>query len=253
MEEHMSEVPVISGPPYWGVDSVAPADKPFGDAPTLYDYVVNCSKGKAPAFFGRYLTPAEYQKITDSEIQFLRSKGCKLILNYNQLSSGTVAVGGAAGRASGRAHATKAAFFAAQIGAPAIRFGPIVYLYANIDSGYIPTVDWIVGWWDGLWDNGFGPGLYYPAAGSKKIGEAVKLCKIPDPEFWISLWSWSGASRGSTNVNVDVFSPAPPFGHFRAVDVWQYAYRCFPYGGDTKKCFDMNLASQTGYDIMWAC
>jgi hypothetical protein len=37
------------------------------------------------------------------------------------------------------------------------------------------------------------------------------------------------------------------------VDVWQYGAQCFPYRGDLTKSFDMNLASQTGYDMMWRC
>jgi hypothetical protein len=72
-------------------------------------------------------------------------------------------------------------------------------------------------------------------------------------ELWCSVWSWAGQSQGSTNVSNNQFTPNPPADTPYVVDVWQYGAQCFPYRGDLTKSFDMNLASQTGYDMMWRC
>ena len=241
----------IVGPPYWGVDCVAPAHKPFGDEPTLYDYVVKQSNGRLPAYFGRYLTPAEYQKVTQPEVEFLSSRGCRILLNYNQFGASAVATKGQAGRDNARAHAAMAANFARGIGVPSIRISPAVFLYANIDSGFKPSSDWIAAWWDGLWDEGFGPGLYFPAAGSTTIANAVAKCNIPEAQYWISIWSWSGQSQKGKNTSASDFLAVPPVFLPWAVDIWQYSTKCFAYGGDDNKSFDMNLATQVGYEIMW--
>lgn len=250
----MSEIykAMIEGPPYCGVDSVKPANQPVGGSktPTLYDYVLEKSKGRPPAFFGRYLT-AERNKdqlITEGELQFLSDRNCKILLNYNQLSSGAVQQPFAFGQMA----ADKAANAASDLGAPSSIGSPSAWIYANIDAGYSPKVDWILGWWDGLWKRGYGPGLYYPAAGSTTIGKALETCDtIPNIELWCSVCSWSNTHFGSSNVDANTFAPIPPKGSPWVVEVWQYGAKCFPRGGTPM--FDMNLASQRGYDRMWEC
>jgi hypothetical protein len=251
-------VPVrtIDGPPYWGVDSVAPADRPFGDSPTLYDYVLSRSNGRPPAFFGRYLTPADTQRVTDSERAFLSQRSCKLILNYNQLRRATVETPGAKGRESGTHHANAAADLASGPGieAPANVGAPTVWLYANIDELYNPTVEWIAGWWEGLWGRGYGPGIYFPAGkDSVKVANAMKVCSVPDIRAWCSVWSWAGQSKGSTNVEKNQFTTNLPPAYADCVHVWQYGAQCFKYAGDKTRSFDMNLATEVGYGRMWEC
>ncbi|MGD0007059.1 MAG: glycoside hydrolase domain-containing protein [Terriglobia bacterium] len=246
-----TEKPIIDGPPYWGVDSVKPANQPVGGSktPTLYDYVLEKSKGRPPAFFGRYLTAArnKEQLITETELQFLSDRNCRILLNYNQLSSGAVQQPFPFGQMA----ADKAANAASDLGAPSSIGSPSVWIYANIDAGYSPKVEWILGWWDGLWKHGYGPGIYFQlSAGSTKIAQAIETCgTIPKIELWCSVWSWASQHFGSRNVEANTFAPFPVKGHPSAVEVWQYGAKCFPYGGTPM--FDMSLANQQGYDRMW--
>ena len=247
----------IDGPPYWGVDCVAPAHKPLGDSPTLYDYVLANSNGRQPAFFGRYLTPSSLQRITADEQKFLRERNSKLLLNYNQLSKQGVAGKGPGARQSGKDKAYAAANLASdpEVGAPAKTGAPTIWIYANIDSGYDPSVEWIQGWWDGLWERGYAPGLYFPAGkDSAKVATAMNgYNTIPNIRAWCSVWSWAGSSKGTRNVSKNEFTTDLPPTYAECVQVWQYGGQCFKYHGDETRSFDMNLATQAGYDKMWRC
>jgi hypothetical protein len=246
-----NENSIIDGPPYWGVDSVKPANQPLGgpNTPTLYDYVLGKSQGRVPAFFGRYLTAErnKAQLITEEELQYLSDRNCKILLNYNQLSSGAVQQP----FSFGQMQADRAASAASDLGAPTNIGSPRVWIYANIDAGYSPTVDWILGWWDGLWKHGYGPGIYFQlGAASTKIAKAIETCDtIPNIDTWCSVWSWACQHFGSKDVKANAFAPFPVKGHPSAVEVWQYGAKCFPWGGTPM--FDMNLATQRGYDRMW--
>ncbi len=247
----MGDDAAISGPPYWGVDSVKPANQPAqakGFRGAYYDWIVQIANGRKPAFFGRYLTADsnKYQKITPEEIEFLGARNCRMLLNYNQLSSAVVR----GNRVSGDGHARMAADAARKIGAPTCH-PPIIWLYANIDSEYQPSVDWLVGWLEGLMSRGYGPGLYFPAGGSKTCGNAIMACKnIPEPDYWISIWSWSQMSKQTKNTAKTDFSPVQPVGCGDVVDVLQYGGNCFAGEGVGVK-FDMNMANERGYDRMW--
>jgi hypothetical protein len=269
--------PPIVPPPYWGVDCVAQADQPFLNSPTLWDYVLECSTPRrqkancvqpAPAFFGRYLTRVEKQGITQSERIFLRDRNCKLLLCYNELTNHDHPISflrekGDAVYAWGRDCARNAADLALKVKAPS---GGKVYIYANIDAGYQPSEDFICGWWEGLWGEGlvdqgrrYAPGLYFPAGtGSTLIGRAMKRCKIPGIESLCSIWSWAGQHQRTTDVDRHVFNPPLPSTP-NNVDVWQYATTCFahnvPVPGQKPytASFDMDLATQQGYDRMWDC
>ncbi len=246
-EDTIGEFEIV-GPPYWGVDSVAQAHIPFGGQPTLYDFVTKHSNGRPPAFFGRYLTTNSLQRILFEEILFLASKKCKILLCYNGMRSGEVFK---ATRKQGADHANRAADRAQALGVLSSRFSPSVWIYANIDSGYQPSDDWMAGWWDGLWDRGYGPGIYYTASTiSTLIKRSLEKCKkIPSPPSrWLSAWSNCSSSKRCKDGNVIRIPPqfTPPQPHTPGViDVWQYAGPCFNNG------FDMNLANQRGYHRMW--
>jgi len=242
----------ISGPPFWGVDTVLPADKPYGNHTTFYDYLLEKSEGRPPAFIGRYLVPSSntHQKIDASEVYYLAQKQCKILLNYNQFRIGTVRQNGNAGRDSGISHANDAANLAQQLGVRPSVGSPSVWIYANIDAGYQPTAAWLAGWFDGIWSRGFGPGIYYKAhVGSTLVDRAVAECKIVPgaPFLWLSVWSWDTPVRSCKSGNslrIPPYTPANPT-TLGVVDTWQYAGVCFG------KAFDMDLASQRGYDRMW--
>ncbi len=243
---------LIVGPPFWGVDSVAPAHKKYRSEPepTLYDYITRLSNGGPPAFFGRYLTTDSEQRIEFDEILFLASKKCKILLCYNGMETYDVKT-----RERGLFHANRAADRAKALGVRSSIFSPSVWIYANIDSNdnsYKPTKDWMAGWWDGLWDRGYGPGTYYSASPiSNLIERSFKECKkIPGPPSrWLSAWTshnHSGARNCKNGKYLRIppqFSPAQPH-TLGIVDVWQYARDC-------NNAFDMNLANQRGYDKMW--
>ena len=245
-EDIIGDVEIV-GPPYWGVDSVAPAHKRFGGEPTLYDFVTIHSNGRPPAFFGRYLTLNDKQRITFDEVLFLASKKCKILLCYNQMSIAEVRKD----YKNGLFHANRAADRANALPVRQSKFSPLVWIYANIDSGYQPTKYWLAGWWDGLWDRGYGPGIYYTAhVDSTLIQQSFEKCKkIPAPaSLWLSAWSNCSSSKACKDGNIlripPQFTPDQPQTP-GVVDVWQYAGPCF------NNAFDMNLSNQRGYDRMW--
>jgi hypothetical protein len=247
--------PTLSGSTFWGVDCIGQADKPLGNTPTAYDYVLSKSDGRPPAFFGRYLTPNQYQYISESEKAYLRDRNCRILLCFNDFYGSEVQKG----RDSGLLYASRAADMARRLQVPASPGAPLVHIYANIDSGFIPTVEWLAGWLDGVWSAGYGPGLYYSAAGSTRLGKAFERCSVPNPDQTIAIWTWSEKKSyvhhegNKATVVVPPFSPTPPKGHPNVVRVWQYAGPCFPYKGDRKKSFDMNVANSAGYRTMWQC
>jgi hypothetical protein len=143
----------------WGVDSLLPANSQLlgvPGKPLLYDFVVS-KLGRAPAFWGRYVVGAPNHILTQGEVDFLFSKtpACRILPIYNRAR---ITLDFAAGRQDAK-DAVKACTSGAthQLHVP-----DRVFVYADIEPTWKPTKEWILGWWDGMWNSRLGGvgGLY---------------------------------------------------------------------------------------------
>ena len=70
----------------YGVDSTVPADTKLTNGYTLYDWVMR--KSCFPSFWARNLSGAG--ALSAEEVEFLRSKGCKIGCIYNDLKEDVI-------------------------------------------------------------------------------------------------------------------------------------------------------------------
>lgn len=262
---------------YWGVDSVAQSNEPYPhkDSPTTrYDYVMNNYRHEIN-FFGRYLTPYAGQRIECKEIKFLQERKCRLLLCYNSMSREDVKKDRQDGYNNGLLHGSEAAHRARDVlkvppVTPATRSTQLrIYIYANIDTGktielsYHPTYYWMAGWWDGLWQNGFGPGIYFTAGpGSTLVERSIEKCKDVPDIITISVWTnYTYRDRKIKIIDTPGTCIKAPQSiptvlnkkdntidntiALGLVDVWQYAGNCL------NGAVDLNLATQNGYKRLW--
>lgn len=127
----------------WGVDSVNPASHMLGTQ-SHYDFVVD-HMGVQPHYYGRYLS-----MLTPAEVTFLAARQCKILPIKNGLDN---VFGG--GLREGVKAATDAASTATTLG---ITAG--VVLYADIEPGWAPTRDFLLGWMLGISASKYQDGIY---------------------------------------------------------------------------------------------
>lgn len=243
---------------YWGVDSANPANHKLGGVkghPTLYDYVAE-QCGQAPDFWGRYVGGAF--AITQAEVDFLFSKGTRILVIYNGATNSKSSVGG--DYKAGVHDAKMAIAGADKAGVPAG-----VWIYGDIEPGWKCTSDWFKGWWDTMFTSPYGGmgGLYEnPLAWNadnfaKPYLKALKgdsPVVYQDPptkaRYLYSQQKCKGCIKPG-DITFD-FSPAEPEGVWGVTVLWQYAIDCFKLPGSKWGLIDMDLADWRGYASMWA-
>jgi hypothetical protein len=234
---------------FWGVDSVAPAHLPVqgsGKA-TFYEYLV--AKNLKPQFFGRYLVGSKEQILTAGEAQYLLSNKCRILPIYREAipTEKSTALDGAT--AAGRAITA----------ATALGMPNGVYIYADIEPLWKPSVDYIIGWCTAMSLSKFGGcGGFYCNNWSlsdfmRSYKTAFNKMDVPMKESKINLWCQyppKGCSQAAASFD---FAPARPLFHLSGPVVWQYAINCLKQniGGNMIGLIDMNLATQRGFDGMW--
>jgi hypothetical protein len=128
---------------YWGLNSVSAPNSRVGQE-YLYDYVVR-ELGRTPEFWGRYIGFSPNQ-IQQSEIDFLRGRGCRIAFLYNGVRRRRGAyIRGSAGYRSGGEHAEEAVRRALALNVP-----HNVRIYCDLE-GWRATPEWLRGWWDTMY------------------------------------------------------------------------------------------------------
>lgn len=234
---------------FFGVDSylIATESRAVHGNKTLYDYVVQTKD--TPDFWGRYIGGAnDKNKLTRKEASELLSKGCMILPIYNKIRH-------TGGKAEGLEDAKNAIKAALELKMP-----ENVYIYANIESHWKPTVPWILGWCEGMFRSVYGgaggfycnPSIwgYFRYRYADAIKEAAKGKLMPHLAHYTKLFVL-GPSKGCQAKWSDLnFAEA-----FRHPDnpngtvLWQYAINCDKRG--KHGLYDQILAIERGLHTLW--
>ncbi len=154
----------------FGVNSVTPINKKLKNGHTMYDWVVR--KNCYPAFCMRTLTGDN--KIIPEEIEFLKAKGCKIGLVFNDLTEKEVSA------ISGVLSAERAVNAALELGVP-VNTG--IVLFAEIKPEWSVNHNWMISFASTLRAKGFVAGFIGNTDSSKNFnfdrqtGHFVKATK----------------------------------------------------------------------------
>lgn len=204
---------------------------------------------RQPDFWGRYLGR---HQITAGEAEYIfeQSGGkCRILLAYNNV--GPVGVRG--NRQAGIDAARDAIARATALNVPRGTF-----IYCDIEGKYRPSVDFIQGWWEGMWNSIYGgaggiyckttePNFVRPYLSAVRAGNPTLA---PDFPIWARyLWTTRPQVSGRHKPgDYSIFAPIEPSdtqGGLQGVTVI-HQYALDKYG-----MVDFDLANQAGYDSMW--
>lgn len=130
----------------YGVDSAYPATVRLTNGYTLYDWVMRMSC--YPTFWGRYIT-GEW-KVKPKELEFLRSKKCKIPCLLRHFKEEVVASN------DGKRDAKIAVAAAKELDIPQNKG---IALFADIPSSWQVNHNWMIGFSNVLLENGYLPGF----------------------------------------------------------------------------------------------
>ncbi len=222
---------------FWGVDSASPASGRYANQ-LLYDYVRQLAGGM-PAFWGRYI--GGRYSLTPAEVGFLHSRGCRILVVYNDTLNNPSSVQG--GLAEGTADAQKAVQAAQTLAVPLN-----VCIFADIETGWPVSADWCKGWATGVKQSGYKAGFYGNPlrTNASCFSEPYGAAYNAEPALADSLIFSSEPEPGcSTAGNAPPFAPSTPSCNVAGTVVWQYAENCF--SGQV----DQDLAIDAGMAAMW--
>ena len=140
----------------YGVDSTAFSNTPLTNGYTLYDWVMR--KSCFPSFWGRSLTGEN--PITKSEIEFLKSKNCKIALIIRNLTEVSVSCN------NGEEDALNAIKAAEAISVPKNKN---IVLFAEILPDWSINHNWMISFANTLVNNGYLPGFIGNTDSSKNF------------------------------------------------------------------------------------
>jgi hypothetical protein len=211
---------------FWGVDSSVSVDE------EIWRYV-HKNFGE-PDFWGRYLStvPNTSEGLTKKEIQYLRSKGIKVMPIFNNFTR-TV------GRQEGRVAARNAIYNAKRLG---IRKGTV--LFANVERFFDVDASWLIGYVETMYTSIYRPGFYYdPIEGdfNQVYCHAVEQSELVKNQA--VLWSAKPEKGVSSKRKQPKFNPRKPN---CPSNVWAWQY-----GRDARiSPVDTNLADLKLYQLM---
>jgi hypothetical protein len=180
--------------------------------------------GGAPSWWGRYL--AEYA-VSREEVSWLHSRGAAVLLIWNGSSGKDVAQEEPSGRAA--AHAAVEA--ARRLGAP---LGTAIVV--DVEAGWEPTAEWLVGWAEGVAAAGYVPGWYVAPEASVIVPLTAARAVSPAARgglVWVAAWLAAGAMPAP--LPAEDACPSVAGG---PADLWQFA-GSVPVGGAS---VDISLA-----------
>ncbi|GEM_PF-1742635 len=243
IQQYQDHVGSSDDPNYWGVDSCAAANSMVGSQ-TLFDYVAQ-QAGSAPAFWGRYIGSS--CSLTAAEVSFLHGKNCKILVVYFDTTAQSVS----GNYQSGVNDATGAINAAQALGVPRG-----VVIFADIESSWHPSTQWIQGWSDTMFDSIYaGAGGLYANTLSQFSTFDGAYCPAFSNDFKIQasvgfIWA-SEPEPGCTSAsNAPAFAPATPPCNDGAVVAWQYAENCFAQPGGLG-AVDEDLITPTLWYHLW--
>lgn len=242
---------------HWGVDSISRADEAQASTGTLYDFVVR-RMGMQPRFWGRYLPG-----LTTDEVDFLHGLDVRVLPIYN--GAGPASVAG--GRANGVFDAGQAIALATARGVPAN-----VAVYGDIEPGWSPTSEWIIGWWQAFAPSPYFDGIYcnpivgnpFRVAFETAFDQRPALGLTADTMVWSQQWQVPnlagnrGCPVGRTARSL-AFAPEVPTRSADTVGLWQFKINCLPFPGSTDVAagftgngkIDNDLATPLALGRMW--
>ena len=140
----------------YGVESRAPADTLLTNGYDLYTWVMR--KSCYPSFWGRTLVGKN--PIEDEEIEFLKSKNCKIALIVRDLSEATISSNTAT------EDAIRAIEAARRLGIPR---NNSIALFAEIPDDFSVNHNWMINYARNLLNNGYLPGFIGNTDSSKNF------------------------------------------------------------------------------------
>jgi hypothetical protein len=200
-------------PIFFGVDSARAVDQ------SLITAVV-AKTGRKPDFWLRYLTTggAGATPVTKEEIDFLHGEGIAVGLVYNGVTRADLEAGKDGAVACARDAEDRAARALGLNHTPTRSDLGVVVVYADIESGWPLTAEWLLTWADpvryGLL--GFTPGVYLPY---KQDGYRAALAAVDKKAPPIHVW---GAAWIAENADTAPL-PAWPADAVPGMFLWQYA------------------------------
>lgn len=224
-------------PNYWGVDSADATNIMIGSQ-TLFDYITQ-QAGAAPAFWGRYIGGS--YALTSTEVAFLHSKGCKILLIYNGATASSVS----GTYQDGVNDADTALSAANSLNAPSD-----IVIVADIEAEWIPTAAWIEGWSDTIFGSKYmgSGGIYCDTYSTNPFNSAYCTAFTSDDKLQISvgfIWTTQPQVGCTSAANAPAFTPTPPPCNNGSTVAWQYALAC--YNGYV----DEDVMNATGYYYLW--
>lgn len=211
----------------WGVDSAS--------VTTEEVYVcVNDQFGK-PEIWGRYLGSKEgvSRGITKKEVQYLHDREIKILPIYNHFTK-------AEGHDRGVELAQHAVSLAQEIGLPEDKA-----IFADIEPDYPVDASFIQGWYDGLKDTAYQPGIYGVFAEDQALFEIYNQVLKDNEELGKEMIIWSAHPQLeiTTKDNAPKYEPIAPKNSLLLG--WQY-------GIDAKEChIDTNLFKAEIIEYLW--
>ena len=211
---------------FWGVDSAVAVD----------EEILRCVQNNfgAPDFWGRYLStvPNASEGLTKVELQYLRSKGIKVVPIFNNFKS---SVGGQAGNVAAR----NAIYNANRLG---IRKGTV--LFANVERFFEVDANWLIGWVETFYSSPYLPGFYHdPIVGDFNQAYCQAVAKDERVKNQVILWSAKPEKGVTSKRSQPKFNPRKPN---CPATVWGWQY-----GRNAKVCpIDTNLADSRLFDLM---
>jgi Domain of unknown function (DUF1906) len=209
---------------YWGVDSTTHVDnvRPvYPPGKTFFDLVSDqavANNGTAPVFWGRYIgSPDTRFNLTQSEINYLADKGCRILLIYNGHTGLSVAL-----QSDGVAAASNARDAARALGVPE---DGTVWIYCDIESTQRPTRAFFTGWFSTIDStSGYGPGVYGTTSPTFDPEYCYAFTNTPTTlRKYLYNTQPGGPSCGWNNRT---FNPASPSGCTATADIYQYTLDC---------------------------
>jgi hypothetical protein len=188
----------------WGVDSRV---KVTGE-------LLRCVRENfgSPKYWGRYLSEVEgvSEGLTKKEIQFIHSKGMKLLPIFNFFDN-------AAGYEKGKIIGRNAIYHARRLGIPKDKV-----IFANIERYYDVDEAFIRGWVESLFSTGYRPGFFHD---SVEGGFARTYCEAVQNNKQVALqailWSAEPETGVTTERKAPSYNPAsPPC----KANVWAWQY-----------------------------
>src|SRR5690606_2679287 len=212
---------------FWGVDSASLTTE------ELYACVVD--NFGTPKVWGRYLGDKENVSfgLTSDEVDYLHSNDVKILLIYNHFSDAT-------GYENGMEQARNAIELAEELEVPEGKA-----IFADIEPDYPVDKEFIKGWFDGMKDSAYKPGIYGAFAEEQELYPVYSEAAEENEELKNETIIWTAYPQEgiTTEENAPEYNPGAPEGSYLLG--WQY-------GIDAEACnIDTNLFKGELFEYLW--